>query len=122
MKVLAYVSSPGYTIHFWNLDSGKELHARPEHEGPIHTLSWFPDRRLVVSGSDDSHIRIWDTAKLVPVTPLKYPFREPRGHPPGGRLRRVQVAPNGKTIAIASVNGVAIYPVNGGARQSFWRM
>jgi WD repeat-containing protein 42A len=43
----------------WRLSVVKELEG---HTGCVNTVSFHPQGRLLVSGSDDTHLRIWDGA------------------------------------------------------------
>jgi WD40 repeat protein len=41
--------------------TGKEIRQLSGHAGPILSLSTSPDDKLIVSGSNDKTVRIWDT-------------------------------------------------------------
>jgi WD40 repeat protein len=51
-------------IVLWNLASGKEVRRLRGHRGPVNTLSFSGDRRLLVSGSSDVTVLTWDVSDL----------------------------------------------------------
>ena len=54
-------SASGRTLWVWGAQSGQELVVLRGHNGRVLSLSFSPDGRRIVSGSDDETIRIWDT-------------------------------------------------------------
>jgi len=50
------------TSKVWDSRVGneKELYTFVGHESDINTVQWFPERRSFASGSDDSHVRLYD--------------------------------------------------------------
>eukprot|EP00050_Salpingoeca_kvevrii_P011782 m.17896 g.17896 ORF g.17896 m.17896 type:complete len:109 (+) comp3625_c0_seq1:1235-1561(+) len=60
------------------------------HVGPVYRLTWAGDSRMLISGSEDSTIKLWNvkTCKLVSDLP---------GH--SGSVYAVDWAPNGQMVA-----------------------
>jgi len=50
-------------ITLWDLGSGAELDHRWYHSGPVHTLSISVDSRFVISGGEDTMVRIREIAE-----------------------------------------------------------
>nr|DBA32930.1 TPA: hypothetical protein GDO54_000676 [Pyxicephalus adspersus] len=60
---IAASSSLDAHIRLWDLDSGKQMRsidAGPGHAMPIRSLTFSPDSQLLVTGSDDGYIKIYD--------------------------------------------------------------
>src|SRR5690606_26141097 len=65
------------------------------HEGPVHAVALSPDKRWVLTGSDDRTARLWDPAKKIPALT----HRVLSGHE--GSVRRVAITPDG-TLAVTA--------------------
>lgn len=50
------------TVRLWDTGTGREVHPRPGHFGPITTLAWSPDGQSLASGGWDRTVRIWEVA------------------------------------------------------------
>ncbi|GBG32640.1 Eukaryotic translation initiation factor 3 subunit I [Hondaea fermentalgiana] len=46
-------------VHFYDVETGKELTAFKGHHGPVFCLRYRPDGEVVASGSEDGTIRLW---------------------------------------------------------------
>src|SRR5262249_34218714 len=62
-------SSDGFTVHLWEVATGKEIRAFHGHRGEINSLALSGDSRRLASTSWDSTILIWDLVSQ-PVGPL----------------------------------------------------
>ncbi|MFO0808899.1 MAG: PQQ-binding-like beta-propeller repeat protein [Gemmataceae bacterium] len=94
------------TIRLWDAATGKELRQLQGHQGSINGIAFSPDGRRLVSagGYQDETLRWWDTATGRPLRVLK-----------AGYARGVAYAPDGKTIATASTEGIRLWDAETGA-------
>jgi serine/threonine protein kinase len=63
--------SKDYSLRFWNLEEKKPTHFSTPHVSPITYLFYYPDGKIMASGSKDEIIRRWlimgsDVQELVP--------------------------------------------------------
>jgi WD40 repeat protein len=86
-------------IHLWDVDDGQLLDTLKGHTGPIWTLAFRRDGKVLASGSDDGTVRLWslETGKNE-VLPLG---------PPRGPIRQVVYSPEGRHLAVVHDSGVA---------------
>lgn len=47
-----------------------EIYLQLGHSGPVNSVSYSPDGKFIVSGSDDNTVRIWDVATKKPIRTL----------------------------------------------------
>ena len=101
------VATGGYDklVMVWNpdevhpVDIGKRLEGKPDaklnylrlagHDGPVRSVTFSPNGQLVLSGSEDNTIRIWDVAAGKAVTAL-------RGH--GRSVKACAFSPDGQWV------------------------
>ncbi|EIW76877.1 WD40 repeat-like protein [Coniophora puteana RWD-64-598 SS2] len=75
------------------------------HESPIHDISYSPDGKLLISGGEDSIVRVWDTMNIAdaPVTTIEHAVDQvwTINHSPDGRL--IATGGRGKTLKVWDV-------------------
>jgi transcription initiation factor TFIID subunit 5 len=54
------------TLILWDLGTGKRLKTMTGHTGFIYTVSFSSDSTVLVSGSADGTVRVWDVNKNTP--------------------------------------------------------
>ena len=111
------VSSSGdKTIKIWHLNpesdneiletGGMELFTLKGHTSHVRSVALIPDRRLVISGSTDKKIKVWD---LISGNEL----RTLQGHTDG--INTILVTPNGRQIVSASAdNTIKVWDISYG--------
>jgi RNA polymerase sigma factor (sigma-70 family) len=55
--------SDAWTVHVWDLTSGKKTHTLDGHRGRITSLAFRADGKLLASASQDSTVLIWDLSR-----------------------------------------------------------
>lgn len=94
-------SSVGNEIHLWDSESGKLKNALKGHEKPIGALAFQPTGKWLVSGSDDTTVRVWDIEKNEEVANLNGDFNAKAR----AQIYSVAFSPNGKLVASVNGNG-----------------
>ncbi len=61
-----WVASAGEdtTVRLWDAMSGKQLHKLRGHTGIVTSVAFSPDGQLLVSGSRDRTVKVWDLTRL----------------------------------------------------------
>ena len=94
--VICAGSSDSFEIHIWSLQTGQLLDQLAGHEGPVSTLSFTPNGGVLVSGSWDRTVRIWNIfGRTQTSEPLKLQ----------ADVLDLAVRPDSKQLAIATLDG-----------------
>jgi len=92
---------------FWTVDAdnGDMIESFEGHSYMVNSVAFSPDGSLIVSGSEDWHVYIWDTSTGEILGDLKN--RE-------AAINSVAFSPGGTTIAVASDDGtIGLWQVSG---------
>jgi RNA polymerase sigma factor (sigma-70 family) len=94
-------------VCLWNVGSGTEVRRLPS-KGPVSSVCFSPDGKLVASGGFDRIVRIWQTKSGRSV-------HEYAGHI--GGINKVEFSPDGRSLISASYDGTAlIWRVDGAGK------
>jgi WD40 repeat protein len=94
-KTLATGSNEDGRIRIWALPGGQEIHDLERAGFAIH-LAYSPDGGLLIAGTSDGKITLWDTSTWAPVATLS-------GHT--GAVTGVAFTPDGQSIVSGSEDG-----------------
>jgi WD40 repeat protein len=92
----AVASSGGADVHLWNPATGDRIKLLPGHQGPVTSVAFGPDPNVLVSGSDDKTVIVWDVAAGKPA------YTSP---PQTQRVEAVAAAADGKRVASVNAAG-----------------
>src|SRR5262249_6475216 len=92
-------------VRVWNVLTGQELGRFAKHETTVGSVSFAPDGRTVCSASIDGMVKLWDPA----TGQERSGFKAQRG-PNGIHLA---FAPDGRSLAVGSENGGALWSLDG---------
>lgn len=53
------LTASGNLVRLWDVASGTELGQFAGHAGPVQCVAFSPDGQQVVSGSQDTTVRVW---------------------------------------------------------------
>ena len=84
----------------WDITKKRIRNVFDGHQGIIHSLDFSTDGRLIVSGSRDETVRIWDrvdgTSKVLIIN----------DHNSSAGITSVAISPNGQYVAAGSIDAV----------------
>lgn len=84
-------------IYFWNIENGELIHQiEDDRFGVMNSLDFSPDDSLIVSGSTDNMVRVWDANSAALL-------KELTGH--SSQIYGVCFSPNGEYIASGANEG-----------------
>jgi WD40 repeat protein len=62
-------------VHIWDMIAGTETQILKGHQGPISTLAFSPDGKLLATGSYDTTILLWDATRFKTSRPTEVELR-----------------------------------------------
>jgi periodic tryptophan protein 2 len=94
--VIAAGSQDSFEIYVWQLQTGKLLDVLAGHEGPVCALAFSPNQSILVSGSWDRSVMVWDIFKTkTAVDTLQL----------GSDVLALCYRPDGKAIVASTLDG-----------------
>lgn len=95
-EVVAAGSTDSFEVYMWSVQTGKLLDILTGHEGPISSLEFSPTGNILVSGSWDKNIRIWNVfGRSRAVEPFQL----------NSEVLSLAFRPDGKELAASSLDG-----------------
>lgn len=95
-EVVCAASLDSFDIHIWSVQTGQLLDRLAGHEGPISDLAFAPFGGVLISGSWDQTVRLWNIfSRSQTSEPLQLQ----------ADVLRVAVRPDGKQVAVATLDG-----------------
>ena len=99
-EVVAAGSLDSFDIHLWSVQTGQLLDRLAGHEGPISSLAFAEQTSMLVSGSWDHTIRVWDVfGRSAQVEPLQMT----------SDIQCIAIRPDGKELCAAGLDGQIIF-------------
>ncbi|XP_042724036.1 periodic tryptophan protein 2 homolog [Lagopus leucura] len=95
-EIVSAGSQDSFEIFIWSMQSGRLLDVLSGHEGPISSLSFNPMKCVLASGSWDKTVKLWDMLDS---------WRTKETLMLNSDVLVVAFRPDGKELAVASLNG-----------------
>ncbi len=95
--------SVDFTIKLWDYRTKKELRVYKGHKGSVNAIGFSPNDSLLVSGSTDTDIKIWNVATGDCIITIDSMFNR--------ELNDVCFSPDGRLIAGCSNNGICAFDI-----------
>ncbi|HEY0604204.1 MAG TPA: hypothetical protein VGD58_14895, partial [Herpetosiphonaceae bacterium] len=88
-------------VQLWNTQDGTHVRALNTHEGQVHGLAFSPDDQFLVSGGNDSTIRLSRVADGHELSSVKV----------SAGVDSVAFSPDGTVVALAIYQTIYLWPV-----------
>lgn len=90
-----------FTIHLWAIPFEKSHAILKGHKAKINTITFTPDGKTLISGSDDETIRIWDTSTGNQLLSL-----------PSDKTRTLAISVDGKILASSNAEDIKLWDIS----------
>ena len=95
-EVVCAGSLDSFEIHIWSVQTGQLLDQLSGHEGPVSSLAFAPSGGIIISGSWDHTVRIWNIfGRTQTSEPLQLQ----------ADVLHIAVRPDSKQIAVSTLDG-----------------
>ncbi len=94
--MLATASGDSRSVTLWDVATGGERASLMDHQGPLWSLAFSPDGRLVLAGGLDATLRLWDVDTGWELSRLEGP---------GDGVRAVALSPDGRLALSGGLDG-----------------
>ena len=95
-EVVCAGSLDSFDVHVWSVQTGQFLDQLSGHEGPISTMTFAPSGGIVVTGSWDRTVRIWNIfGRTQTSEPLQL----------SSDILQIAVRPDAKQVAVSTLDG-----------------
>lgn len=94
-----FACSSGATVELWASESFQREHVLGRHEPGVQSIGYSPDGKLLVSGSDDGSIRVWNATTRTEVARIAGAHES--------IVRCVCFSPDGAYLASSGADGAA---------------
>ncbi len=103
-------------VFCWSVENGKAQKHVGLHEGPVVSLAYSPDSRIIASGGMNGMIRLWDAktgemTRTIDASLSAEPWLQ--------NVRRLDFSPNGRYIFCFGFSQAGIWEVETGKRMPF---
>jgi len=103
-KRLAVITSDDQTTRIWSAETGQELHKLKGPDGPVVSVAFSPDGKILATGHNHGMFIFWDPASGAKIRTVST----------GGNGTCLAFSPDGKRLATLGLNSIDLYDVESG--------